>query len=86
MKSAETEKLSPTMLSALDYAKAHGNKIHRFPGGFWAANGWGGANSDPFWYGASTIEALVKRGKMEYTVWQNRSGGGKFPIEATVTT
>lgn len=32
--------LSPTMQSAIYYTKKHGNKIVRYPGGFWARTGW----------------------------------------------
>lgn len=72
--------LSPTMRAAVEYAKKHGNKIVRYPGGFWAREGWAG---NEFSYGTSTIEALVSRGLAEYTRYQERKhGGAPFPIEA----
>lgn len=73
-------KLSPTMQDAVEYARQHGNKLVRYPGGFWCAEG-----IQRPWYGASTVNALVDRGAAEFTQWQERSkGGSKFPIEMTL--
>jgi len=73
--------LSPSMQGALAHALNHGAKLVRFPGGFWAREGW--KLHTGLWYGTSTIEALVARGRMEYTKWQEGKHG-RFPIEATV--
>ncbi len=77
MKSA----LSPSMAGALTHALNHGAKLIRFPGGFWAAENWK-LHSGVYW-GTSTVEALVTRGRMAYTKWQDGKHG-KFPVEATV--
>ena len=72
-------KLSPTMRDAIEYAKRHGNKLIRYPGGFWCAEG----TRHP-WYGTTTVNALVDRGAAEYTKWQERMSGSRFPIEITL--
>ena len=73
--------LTPKMLEAIDRMKAHDNKFVRYPGGYWAAEGW------HMWHGPSfgtpTIEALVRRGVAEYTVW-HEGRNGKFPIEVAL--
>lgn len=74
--------LSTTMRAAIDYAQRNGGKLIRYPGGFWAPEGWRQGHGNHF--GASTIQALVSRGIAEYTGWQDRSSGGRFPIEVTV--
>ena len=73
--------LSLTMQSALAHACNHGAKLIRFPGGFWAAEGW--VLHQGRWFGTSTVEALVARGRMEYTKWQ-AGKRGRFPVEASV--
>ena len=76
--------LSPTMREALICARERGNgKLLRYPGGFWAIEGWRGAHAGT-WFGTSTIEALVSRGVAEYTAWKERGNGTRFPIEMTV--
>lgn len=85
-------KLSTTMQKAVRYAKEHGGKLIRYPGGYWAKEGWKGPHEYSF--GASTIEALAGRGIVEYTKWQKRKNWspaftdhqGEFPIEATIKT
>lgn len=77
------DELSPTMVRALTLATECEGKLFRAPGGFWRAREAGDYPS----FGTSTVEALVTRGKMKYTRWQERSGRGHrapFPIEATV--
>lgn len=75
-------KLSPEMQAAVEYAKAHDGKIVRYPGGFWAKGGvW---NRSERWFGTTTIEALVARGVAEYTDWQYRKDGSRFPTQITV--
>lgn len=71
--------LSPTMQSAIYYARKHGNKIVRYPGGFWARTGW---DSQAPWFGTSTINALVDRGVAEFTEW--KEGRSRFPVEVTL--
>ena len=72
--------LSPKMLKAIDHMKNHDNKLVRFPGGYWAAEGW--AWHGPY-FGTSTVEALVRRNVATYTVWKD-GRNGKFPIEVTL--
>lgn len=73
-----TNDLSPTMNHAVVLAMRNNGKITRFPGGFWiASDKW----SQPQ-FGTPTIQALVSRGVMKYTQWQE--GKSRFPIEATV--
>jgi hypothetical protein len=69
------------MRNAIDYANEHGGRLIRYPGGFWCKDGlmeW----QRP-WFGATTIEALVKRGVAEYTKWFEGSRA-RFPIEVTM--
>ena len=87
------EQFSPTMRAAIDLALEHGNGIPadavliRFPGGFWSYRGW--RLHEGKWFGATTIEALVKRGAGEYTKWQLRKrprpGSICFPTEVRIT-
>lgn len=80
---------TPTMQAAIDHALLHGGGISertvlvRFPGGFWSHVGWR-LHEGPYW-GTTTIEGIVRRGGGEYTGWQTRKDGSKFPIEMTVT-
>lgn len=73
--------LSPTMQEALEFVKNHGS-IHRHPGGYWNREG---DHSFTFTggFGASTINALVKRGHLTYTEWKE-GRNGRFPIKAEV--
>lgn len=73
--------LSPTMRSAINYARNFNNKIVRYPGGYWARENWSG--SSEHYFGTTTIQALVSRGLAEYTQWQE--GKSRFPIEITLT-
>lgn len=72
--------LSETMQRAIGFAAAHGGTLHRQPGGFWSPR----AGTDLGYYGTSTIEALVKRGLAEYTVWRE-GRNGRFPVEMRLT-
>jgi len=69
------------MQGALAHACNHGAKLVRFPGGFWAREGW--TLHSGIYYGTTTVQALVDRGRMKYTKWQEGKHG-RFPIEATV--
>jgi hypothetical protein len=72
--------LSPTMERALSYALTHGD-LYRFPGGFWARQDW--RQGERPWFGTSTVDALVTRGRMEYSEW-HEGGRSRFPICARV--
>ena len=74
--------LSKKMLSALRHMKRNNNKLVRFPGGYWAREGWHSWNG-PCW-GTPTVEAIVRRGYAEYTVWKDGKSG-RFPIECGLT-
>ena len=76
-------KLSKEMNNCIDYMLLVSDKrLIRYPGGFWADDGW---KHDDVWFNTSTIEALVKRGLIEYTTWKEGKRGGSFPIECKLT-
>ena len=88
MSTKDPNAMSLTMLDALAFAKEHGGTLHRYPGGFWLQDNLPGGSYPGHvkHYGTQTVEALVKRGAMRYTRWQqHRGGAGQFPIEATLT-
>lgn len=75
--------LSSTMQAAIEYARQNDNKIVRIPGGFWARPEWAGPHEQSF--GTTTIQALVDRGIVTYTRWQQRrNGSSEFPVEVTL--
>ena len=68
----------------MDKAAEHGGKLERMPGGFWIYRGAKLNGGVPEWYvGTSTVQALVKRGAMEYSE-HKESRGGRFPIAAQI--
>lgn len=73
--------LSETMLAAVTHAKTQGGCLVRYPGGYWCRDGL--MDHAYPWWGTPTVEALVKRGVMEYTEWQEKPHS-RFPIRATV--
>lgn len=76
--------LSKTMREAVAFAREKGDgTLTRFPGGFWSIGGFG-LTSNIKWFGTPTVEALVTRGVAEYTNWQVRGNGTRFPIEITL--
>ena len=78
--------LTPTMKNVLATAMRHGGTLERHQGGYWSYQGCRlyPHNGAPEWYASTpTVEALVKRGEMEYSKWQVGKKG-KFPIEADV--
>lgn len=75
-------KLTRTMQTALAFANKHGGKLERYPGGFWMEPKHTGSTAKQ-WFGTSTVHALVTRGVMEYTAWQE-GRNFKFPVEASV--
>ena len=76
------EELSPRMMSAIRHMARNNNKMVRFPGGYWAREGWHSWNG-PCW-GTPTIEGIVRRGYAEYTVWKD-GRNNRFPIECVLT-
>lgn len=72
--------ITPKMQEAIDFAKEHGNRLYRHPGGFWAGKTykqWG------IYFGTNTIHGLVTRKVAEYTDWKE-GRNGRFPIEITL--
>lgn len=70
--------LTKTMKAALKFSHKHDRKLTRHPGGFWMGKQFSRYGES---YGTPTVEALVRRGFMHYTAWQEGRSGG-FPIEA----
>lgn len=75
--------LTLTMTRCLERLRQHG-ALQRLPGGFWVRPGCGFRGNTPAesWDGATTVEALVRRGFAEYSKWQTGRGGKAYPIEA----
>jgi|SRR6478752_7122040 len=82
MSITKSNEVSPKMQDCIDHMKRHNNKLLRFPGGYWAREGWSSWNGPC--YGTPTVEALVRRGLAEYTVWKTGKHN-KFPIEVTLS-
>jgi hypothetical protein len=74
--------ISEKMHQAISYALVNGGKLCRYRGGFWAMENW--RNGQHPWFGTSTVKALVSRGLMSYTEWQE-GRHGRFPIAAVVS-
>lgn len=83
---AKSDEISATMAAALAFAHEHGGELVRHAGGFWTCRNvqWHsrGCPKDD-WFGASTVNSLVKRGRMEFTEWKE-GRGFKFPIAARI--
>ncbi len=73
--------LTATMQAAAEFARQHGGKLNRHPGGYWAGPGLelGGQT-----FGTNTVHGLVMRGAAEYTDWKE-GRSGRFPVEITLT-
>lgn len=69
-----TVKLSAPMMTTLEWIRAHGGFIHRFPGGFWGDEKYK-------YHKTVVVEALVRRGLLEYTEYKD-GRNGRFPVEA----
>lgn len=72
-------KITPEMRRCLERISEASGTITRYPGGFWYPK------EGMAYFGTTTVEALVKRGKLEYCEWKE-SHGCKFPIKAKITT
>ena len=66
--------MSIEMNQCLDRIEEHGT-ITRYRGGFWCAD----TDSSGRTFGTTTVEALVKRGRLEYCDWK-QPPGRKFPF------
>ncbi len=82
--------LSETMQEAIDYAIEHGGELVRYPGGWWAREGWPGygassLKSEAWFYGfgTRTVRALVSRGLAEYTDFRNGKRGD-YPVRIKI--
>lgn len=78
--------ISATMAAALAMAHEHGGTLTRYQGGFWS---WSGAPRDhngiPVeWFNTSTIEALVKRRRLQYSEYK-QGHRHRFPVTVTLT-
>lgn len=79
--------LTPTMAKAMAMAIDHGGELIRQDGGYWT---WrGGIKLVDYHAESVTIRALVARGALEYTEWQqrkvtHRGEGPTFPIAVRV--
>lgn len=73
--------ISKKMQQAMLYALVNDGKLYHHLGGFWAMENWR-AGQHP-WFGTSTVDALVSRGLMSYTKWQEGENE-RFPIAAIV--
>lgn len=73
--------LTPTMEKAAEFARQHGGKLHRHPGGFWAGADYKQHGTS---FGTSTVDGMVKRGAAEYTDWKE-GRNGRFPVEMTLS-
>lgn len=85
-------KLSPTMQSAVDHARANGGKLCRYPGGAWMRPGLTGRAVEigaiipgEVWFSTQTIQSLIARRAVVVSGWAHTSwDSGKFPTEVTV--
>ena len=77
-----SREVSKKMQQAMMYALAHGGKLCRYRGGFWAMENW--RHGQTPWFGGSIVKALVSRGLMSYTEWSAGSKG-RFPVAAVVS-
>lgn len=80
MKKAISETQTQCLCAAMQYGA-----LVRYVGGFWSYDGVKrDHNGNPvYFFGASTVDGLVKRGRLEYTTWQE-GRKGKFPIGAKI--
>lgn len=80
-----SKKLTPAMREAVSNAEGNGGTLHRYPGGFWSwpNASWSGSTPSGWFCGTSTVEALVDRGRLVYTRWQD-GRSGRFPVHATI--
>jgi len=79
-----TNQLTPAMTYVLQTAQNHAGVLVRHPGGFWSWPGCPGRIPHLQWTcGTPTVEALVRRGRMFYTKWQD-GRKGPFPVQVEV--
>jgi hypothetical protein len=63
----------------------HGGKLIKFSGGYWTFPDCPRSGGLPTeYYGTTTIEALVRRGRLQYTEWIN-GRRLRFPVVASLT-
>lgn len=73
--------ISGVMAAALACAYEHGGKLTRHQGGYWAYHGWRHGNGE--YFGTTTVNGLVKRGRLRVTEWK-QGRGDRFPVEAEI--
>jgi hypothetical protein len=68
------------MCKTLAVAREHGGELIRLPGGFWTWRGCEWSGSGPAWFAnASTINALIDRGRLIVSEWQE-GRNHQFPV------
>lgn len=82
---SKREEISALMAAALAMAHDHGGELTRYVGGYWS---WRSCprdhNGHPVdYFGASTIEGLVARKRLEYSEWKD-GRNSRFPIAAKI--
>lgn len=76
----QTTELTPTMQKALAQMRAAGDKMNRYPGGFWKTD-----RVNPVSFGTPTMNALHARGLVVWSEHRKRAGEeSSFPIQATI--
>ena len=76
--------LTTQQTAALAMAVDHGGKLIKFSGAYWTFPGC--PHSGHPWnehYRSTTIEALVRRGHLQYTQWV-KGPGLRFPVAASL--
>jgi hypothetical protein len=71
--------ITDNMVACIAYADRLG-ALTRHPGGYWGAPKY---ERYGVWFSTSTVDALVKRGRLIYTAWKD-GRKGRFPIEAKI--
>lgn len=75
-----TRKLSETMQKAVDYVQKYGGDMVRYPGGFWAREGWPGT-SEYLFFLTNTVHGLVTRGASKGKAQREKYPAGRQRTE-----
>lgn len=75
--------MSDTMRACQHYAAKHGGELFRHPGGFWRCYEVGAKPAGPD-FSKGTVEALVRRGAMQFCGWEY-SRGQRFATRARLS-
>lgn len=84
-------KLSPTQQNAVDYMKANGGSLKRYPGGIWMKLGLTGKAVEQgllipgeVWFATPTIKALIAAGAVTVSGWRMYGDGTQLANEVTI--